>query len=250
MHIFENIAESDADTAGNAGNLAKPEADPNTEGIDDPKALKDGGKDTLGGTSVREGGQGESGPEVKEADKKPGVSKNDEKDVNEKPNEDNGKSAGSTNTESSINANAMKGQGKNAETGGNSKMTSDHEEPEKNGSQTKDKKENASIKAPTVTPEVRGGHSEEKEGVTDEISDDKQHNEDSGAQDAQNAGKPKLNSAGHLQNEAESSHFFVYLVIMALLVAALYIAYHNKRKVGLLTHEVASCFHFYFMKLW
>ncbi|XP_053125978.1 trans-Golgi network integral membrane protein 2 [Hemicordylus capensis] len=56
----------------------------------------------------------------------------------------------------------------------------------------------------------------------------KQSDLDEDVEDQGKAGEP-IDQAP--KNESENSHFFAYLVTTAIVVAALYIAYHNKRKI-------------------
>ncbi|KAM4866936.1 trans-Golgi network integral membrane protein 2 [Thomomys bottae] len=69
---------------------------------------------------------------------------------------------------------------------------------------------------------------EEKEKVSDPASSE---NREGTLVDSMSNGKEDLYKDNIGSASAESSHFFAYLVTAAILVAVLYIAYHNKRKI-------------------
>lgn len=52
-----------------------------------------------------------------------------------------------------------------------------------------------------------------------------------GSSDASSFAKEGGKSLPSPRDQSESSHFFAYLVTTAIIVAALYVAYHNKRKI-------------------
>ncbi|XP_039212431.1 trans-Golgi network integral membrane protein 2 [Crotalus tigris] len=72
------------------------------------------------------------------------------------------------------------------------------------------------VESKKAEEEVVDPEDEPKKGLGDEKKKNAKHEEDS-------EGTPK--------NGSENSHFFAYLVTTAIVVAALYIAYHNKRKI-------------------
>ncbi|KAL1768096.1 trans-Golgi network integral membrane protein 2 [Sigmodon hispidus] len=89
--------------------------------------------------------------------------------------------------------------------------------------------ENKETEEGDTEPEEEGSPvEEENEKVVDPSSNE---NRDGTLVESMNGEKDKPYKDNSGNTSAESSHFFAYLVTAAVLVAVLYIAYHNKRKI-------------------
>lgn len=78
---------------------------------------------------------------------------------------------------------------------------------------------------------VDGGDSDDGDGLLERNDDSKVQTDDKLQPDIEME-VPSYKSAGGYNTDDEDSHFFFHLVIVAFLVAIVYITYHNKRKVS------------------
>uniref|UniRef100_A0A8C4P3Z2 TGON1 protein n=1 Tax=Dromaius novaehollandiae TaxID=8790 RepID=A0A8C4P3Z2_DRONO len=115
------------------------------------------------------------------------------------------------------------GQNDNNESRGNGQ--NDNSESKTDGqndnSESKTNRQNDNNESPGNASQENGGF---PEGGGDPQQDER------GVKRGDETGKKSI-PAALPSDKSESSHFFAYLVTTAIIVAALYVAYHNKRKI-------------------
>nr|XP_046242899.1 trans-Golgi network integral membrane protein 1 [Scatophagus argus] len=80
-----------------------------------------------------------------------------------------------------------------------------------------------------INKEQTGGNNATEESPAGDNGNEEEKPEEEGTRNAETE-KTQYDPSG-LNDETENSHFFAYLVSTAVLVAVLYITYHNKRKI-------------------
>ncbi|CAL8248647.1 unnamed protein product [Merluccius merluccius] len=221
----------------------------------------DKGHDDVGGKETVNVGEPKPANTGGTPDKSPSVTEEKKGDEAEKPAAAKGPSSEGGQTDKShaggggeVTVNV--GEPKPANTGGDGT-------PDKSPSVTEEKKGEEAEKpaASSEDGQPDKGHDddveEEEEGLGDKQADSqiakakdtvasvedqtvKGHEDGDVAQPEKGVAKKGVEEVEDRKYETESSHFFAYLVCAALLVALLYIGYHNKRKVLLVSNSMES----------